>query len=152
MNDPWAIFDYEANMFLVLWRLSSQSSLVLSQWIHNAIVESCLLHLRQLCDIVLDRGKGDDDINLTDLVGKNQAPTKLEELRQKYGDSKTVGDPCWEINKMLVHPTKHRGSSYNYTLINNIGPILNDVITELRKVEASFRKGPEQIPKWGPNP
>src|SRR6516225_4499627 len=92
----WVIFDYEAEMFFTMCSLlvtGNKELAGLSHHVRNAIVESALLHTRQLVDILLSRGSGDDDINLTTLLGTSQ-PAQLEELRQAYGNRNTVDSPC----------------------------------------------------------
>jgi hypothetical protein len=104
----------------------------LSLHIRNAIVESALLHIRQLADILLSRGKHSDDINFNKMV-PNWKPSLLDQLVQVYGDQKTINSPCWIINKMLAHPTTQRSDSYDYThLFNRIAPLIDGINKEIR--------------------
>src|SRR5205814_906566 len=118
-NEPWVVFDYEADMFLEMCKLlvaNNQEFSSLSGHVRNAVVESALLHTRQLVDILLSRGSESDDINLATLVANDQ-PARLDELRRAYGNRNTVSSPCWTINKMLAHPTALRSSSFDYSNI-----------------------------------
>jgi hypothetical protein len=46
----------------------------------NALVESSLLHTRILTDILLSRGKFDDDVNLNDLIQDEGISNNLVEV------------------------------------------------------------------------
>ena len=81
--------------------------------IRNAIVESLLLHLRILTDILLSGGFP-SDIKLTGLLPSFNSPL-IDELRNKYGNSQAVGTPCWTLNKMLAHPSTLRTDTYNWS-------------------------------------
>jgi hypothetical protein len=101
------------------------------QPIQNAIVESMLLHLRILVDILLSRGSGNDDINLTDLLPGFKS-SLVAQLKTAYGDSKTVDCPCWHLNKRLAHPTQIRSSSYNYDhVLHALGPLVMQLLDEI---------------------
>jgi hypothetical protein len=134
--DPWEVFDYEADMFIEMCALLETGNpeyAALSPSLKNAVVESALLHTRQLIDIVLSRGRQPDDINLTCLLPGYQLP-QIDELRNVYGNYSLNGSPCWTINKRLAHATSHRGSSYDYTtLLNQLVPIVSQIINEVRK-------------------
>jgi hypothetical protein len=125
--DPWVVFDYEADMFFAmcnLLRQGNQEYAALSRPIQNAVVESALLHARQLIDILLSPGKFSDDINLSRLLPGFQ-PARLDELQRSY-DSRSVDSPWWTLNKRLAHATSHRGSSHDYTnLLNQLAPVLS---------------------------
>jgi hypothetical protein len=134
-SDPWDVFDYEADMFHAMCdvlRDSNNDSAELSQQVHNAVVESAILHLRQLADILLSRGTRPDDISLTTLIPDWQ-PAGLDELRQLYGTQSTPACPCWTINKMLAHPTTLRTASYDYScLLNAVKPIIDGIVRDVR--------------------
>src|SRR5207244_872549 len=120
-NDPWVVFEYEADMFFAmcdLLRSGNQVFAALPHHVRNAVVESALLHTRQLADILLSRGTRTDDINLNALI-PNLRPARLAELRQLFGTQNTSGCPCWTINKMLAHPTTRRSARYDYTNVLN---------------------------------
>ena len=134
-NDAWVVFGYEADMLLAMCNLlvpCNQEFALLSGNVRNAVVESALLHTRQLVDILLSRGSGSDDINLATLVPNHQ-PARLEELRQAYGNRNTEGSPCWTINKMLAHATTQRSSSFDYSsMLNGLAPIVADIVQDVR--------------------
>ena len=144
MGDPWVIFDYEANMFLELWKVLQNGRQGLSipiLAIQNAVVESILLHIRQLADMILSRGKRPDDILLAHLV-QDYVPRRLDELDRVYGNNNIEDCPCWTINKMLAHATFKRSSSHNYSnLVNQIAPILAEIVQEIRSVKPSVDSG-----------
>ncbi len=105
--------------------------------IQNAVVESLLLHLRILVEILLSKGSDADDIKLTDLLPGFTSPL-IEKLRVDYGTRAAVGSPCWTLNKMLAHPTHLRSNSYNYdpvlsVMLPTIWPLL-DEIAQSRKL------------------
>jgi len=133
----WVVYDFEEDMFKRTLLLSADECNKFPHPIPNAIVESMLLHLRILVDILLSRGSGNDDINLTDLLPGFKSPL-LHLLRTTYGSSKKVGSPCWNLNKRLAHPTQVRSSSYNYSsLLKDLAPVvlrLLDQIAQARRV------------------
>ena len=81
--------------------------------LQNAVVESLVLHTRILTDILLSKKGGTDDIVLSDLLPGFSSPV-LAKLADTYGKRDIEKSPCWQFNKMLAHPTKHRSSSHEY--------------------------------------
>jgi len=134
-RDPWLVFEYEAGMFSALWDVfqnGQQGLAILVLPIRNAVVESLLLHIRQLADMILSRGTRRDDILLVYLV-QNHVPSRLDELDRVYGKDSIEGSPCWTINKMLAHATSIRSSSYDYSdLVKQVAPVLEGIIQEIR--------------------
>jgi hypothetical protein len=56
----------------------------------------------------------------------------MNRLAQQYGRSKNPGDARWVFNKMLAHPTKERGESFNYAVVlNRVLPVLVEIIGEI---------------------
>ncbi len=154
-TDPWVVIDYEVDMFISLCRLLKPGNQVYAAMPHhikNAIVESALLHCRILADIILSRGIDNDDICLSKLLPRFQSQA-LERLRHEYGNRKDSGTPCWTLNKMLMHSTKHRCDQYDYTiLLNHMYPLLATVWLEVQKhrklpmrEQVSSGPGPEDI-------
>ena len=128
----WEVYDYEVDMFTQMLRIGTTVEChMFPQPIQNAIVESMLLHLRILVDILLSRGPGNDDINLTDLLPGFKS-SLVAQLKTAYGDSKTVGSPCWHLNKRLAHPTQIRSTSYNYDhVLQALGPMVLKLLDEI---------------------
>ena len=89
-------------------------------------------YTRQLADILLSRGRGADDINLSDLL-PGFLPTLIGKLRSEYGNGSSQGDACWTLNKKLAHPTTHRTDSHDYSdLLTRLTPLLDHIIQEVR--------------------
>jgi hypothetical protein len=110
---PWVVYEYEVDMFKQTWSAVDMGALnTFPHLIRNCIVESMLLHLRALVDMLLSRGSDADDIKLTDLLPDFKSPL-TDELRSRYGNRNTVGSPCWTLNKMLTHAARLRSASYN---------------------------------------
>lgn len=65
--------------------------------ITNAIIESRVLHARQLCEIFLSLSKKSDNIKLEDLIPKSQQSDHLKklikELEETYGNREKEGSP-----------------------------------------------------------
>src|SRR5258708_65015 len=133
-NNPWIVFDYEVEMFssmIALLQTGYPDFAKLPHNVRNAVVESALLHTRQLVEILLSRGHQRDDINLSELSG-DFVPTRRDELEALYGGSSSVDSPCWTINKRLAHATTHRGSNYDYAdVLNLLVPLIADIIREV---------------------
>ena len=126
------VYDYERDMFTQMLRIGT--TVECQKYpppVQNAIVESMLLHLRILVDILRSHGRDKDDIKLTDLLPSFTSPL-IDQLKTAYGDNKTVSSPCWELNKRLAHPTTVRSSSYTYNhvlqaLVPIVGPLLDEI-------------------------
>jgi hypothetical protein len=117
-NNPWVVFDYEVDMLRNMCELLRNGNLqyaALSRHVQNAVVESAILHTRNLIDILLSKSKDADDIQLQDLVPAAYESSKLAALQSEYGDRKTANSPCWAFNKKLAHSTKHRTDTYDYS-------------------------------------
>jgi hypothetical protein len=115
MPDPWRTYNYEVMMFLgTAPPIQLPNPCPIDPQIYfNAFVESRLLHTRILCDILLSRGSQPDNITLDRLLPDFGSPL-VDQLRKDYGDHKTSGTPCWELNKHLAHPTTLRADSHDY--------------------------------------
>jgi hypothetical protein len=111
MCDPWKVFNYEATMFrdLVAMLRDNDRMRDLPVPISKAIVESALLHTRQLCELLLSSGTRPDDINLSSLLPNIQL-LRLSQLGHAYGKSKTPGSWCWTLNKILAQRWRSIGS------------------------------------------
>ena len=139
-SDPWVVFDYESDMFFGLCELLSDDNpnyADLPHRVKNAIVESTLLHARQLVDILLSRGRQNDDINLSGLLPEF-SESSVAQLSSFYGDRQTHGSPCWTLNKRLAHATAQRGSDYDYSLLlDQLRPILANLVQEVNEQRGS---------------
>lgn len=107
----------------------------------NAFIESKLLHIRVLAEILLQKGTEPDDIKLQQLAPNweedQQLVKDLGELKKAYGNAKTIDTPCWIINKMMAHFTSTRLSSFNYqTLFEKIDPPLKACIKRIAEINA----------------
>ena len=137
-KELWAIYDFEQDMFKEMLRLGTTVECQkFPQSVQHAIVESMLLHLRILVDILLSRESDKDDIKLTELLPGFQSPL-IKQLKATYGSSKKVGSPCWNLNKRLAHATQVRSSRYSYDyllqpLVRLVMPLL-DKVAEARQV------------------
>ena len=166
-NNPWVIFQYEVQMYWAMtitrseigkgkgWSIviEPQSTAKRIPWLiqgkrirsetltmaMNAFIESKLLHVRILAEILLERGTEPDDIKLIQLVPNwkvdQDLVKSLGELRTIYGNAKTENTPCWTINKMLAHFTSFRLSSFNYqTLFETIDPPLKSCVKRIAEI------------------
>lgn len=135
-DDPWVVFDYEVWMFRSLCALvkdGGSAIAMLDQGIRNAVTESALLHLRQVVEVLLSRGKWPDNINLSSLL-PGLAPSSLEDLRRWYGSCSVEGAPCWVLNKLMAHPTNHRGAHYDYSgLICEGVSFVEEILQEIHR-------------------
>ena len=139
-TDPWVVYDYEVSMFTEMLRVST-TAVECNKFpplVQNAVVESMLLHLRILVDILLSRGSGDDDIKLTDLLPAFKS-SLVAKLKNAYGDRKTVDSPCWQLNKRLADPTLIRSSRYNYSdLLNTLGLLVMPMLAEIATARKAY--------------
>ena len=133
-SEGWDVFDYEVMMFRSLCgllRAGNSAYARLDQCIKNAVTESALLHLRQVVEVLLSRGKWPDNIKLCSLL-PGLVPSSLQELHRWYGSHSMEGTPCWVLNKMMAHPTGHRGAHYDYSgLIGEGVSFVEDVLREI---------------------
>jgi hypothetical protein len=136
-KDPWIVFDYEVDMFEKLSTGVLVPQQVLdsaSPYLGNALVESELLHIRILAELLLSRGssKSKADITLKKLLPGFTSP-EIATLDSLYGDCKKKGTACWTLNKMLAHATYFRADSYNYA------PLVTSLARPIRKLTGQVR-------------
>jgi hypothetical protein len=133
-QSPWVVYDYEVYMFKQMLDIVYKGEHTsFPEPIRNAILESLLLHLRILADILLSRGGFPDDIKLTNLLPGFNSPL-LDKLRNEYGESKMVGSRCWTLNKMLAHPSSLRTSGYNWSQsLTAMRPIILPLLDEIEQ-------------------
>jgi hypothetical protein len=136
-----AIFNYEVEMYREVGRILQKKSEL--DTIHNALVESHLLHIRILAEIFnkCPNNSHPDDITLQDLLplDSRSATLKnnLDKFKKAYGKQNEINSPCWHINKHLAHPTKQRSDSHDYSqAIGKIKPLLDNILQE---IEASIK-------------
>ena len=137
-NDPWVVFDYEVDMLnnmCALLRQGNAQYAGLSLHLKNAVVESGVLHARNLADILLSRSEPNrfpDDIRLADLL-PTFTSSAIARLQDAYGNAMTSGSACWAFNKKLAHSTKHRTDTYNYSPhLNAVVPLIQQLVTEIQ--------------------
>ena len=134
-DSSWTVLDYEVQMYLgtsyLRENLKGENG-PNTQIIRNSLVESTLLHIRILSDLLLNRCKYPDDINRTKLglnFEEGELAEKVKALADKYGQPKEKNSNCWIINKKLAHPTTHRSDSYDYAeVFNSLDKPLKDLI------------------------
>jgi hypothetical protein len=133
-QSAWVVYDYEIGMFNEMRGACALGvGSMFQQPIANAIIESMLLHLRILVEILLSGGldPDGDNIKLTDLLPTFKSPL-IEVLRDRYGNRRTPGSPCWTLNKMLAHPSRLRSHTYTYdpvlkVLLPALLPLLDEI-------------------------
>jgi hypothetical protein len=130
--DRWIVIEYEVKMFraaldfLLRHTFPFPAGLV-GRVLNNAVVESAVLHTRNLCEVFLPGGNPQpDDITLTRLFpdwGTNPKYDRAKDLINPdldaaYGKSNTPGTPRFDFNKRVAHSTTHRAQSSGH----NYGP------------------------------
>jgi hypothetical protein len=132
-TELWKVYDFEVRMFKEMLGISTTPAEchTFPELVQHAIVESMLLHLRILVEILLSRGSFNDDIKLSHLLPRFSS-SLVAQLRTAYGNSKTVGCPCWHINKRLAHATQIRSSSYTYDhALNALLPFVKPLLDQI---------------------
>jgi hypothetical protein len=143
--DPrWDVIAYEVRMFratydIVLDRVALAQ---LPKVLANAVEESAVLHTRLLCDVFLSKAIAADDIQLPQLFpgwyshGRySRVKSKIRALRHLYRTSQVKDSYCWVFNKMMAHPTAHRGISYDYTaILARLRPAIAEIIAEIERL------------------
>jgi hypothetical protein len=97
------------------------------------------MHIRNLCDFCTSGHP--DDIKPSDLFDDFATDPQYRVLRRllrrlgkKYGRG-GQGSARWAFNKKLAHPTKIRGTKFDYTrYANRVLPVLQEVIAELERI------------------
>jgi hypothetical protein len=111
----------------------------------NAVEESAVLHTRILCDVFLSKSITVDDIRLSRLFPNWHNDTKydsikdrIRDLRKLYGKAQKPGSHCWVFNKMMAHPTAHRGDSYDYTkALRSLRPVIKEIVWEIESLRGA---------------
>jgi hypothetical protein len=149
--DPWIVIEYEVKMFraaldILLRHTFPFPAGSVGRVLNNAVVESAVLHTRNLCEVFLPGGNPQpDDITLTGLFadwGTNPRYDRAKDLINPdlgaaYGKSNTPGALRFDFNKRVAHSTTHRAQSsgYNYGLhLTKLEPIILDIIREFENL------------------
>ena len=134
----WEIFTYEIDMFAKLSAYLSPDAeqstefATFRQVIKNAVVESCVLHYRNVCDILLSVGRHGEDIRLDDLLPGFHTQA-LEALANAYGFRGMSGRPAHLLHYQALQPWlgRDRDSDYGPTLAL-LKPIIDAVLYAIR--------------------
>ena len=129
---PWGVLEYEVKMFDATYKIffTRSTFTVLPTALQNAVEESAVLHTRNLCEIFLGPHEK-DDIRLADLLqGWPHHPRHTnitamnKKLRRRY--------PRPLFNQHVMHPTRHRGTQYNYEKeLADLYSLIQNIIVEL---------------------
>jgi hypothetical protein len=139
-NRWWVVIGYEVSMLRGLLAVDARQSPLL---IRNIISEGRVLNTRNLCDFCTSKAKY--DIKPLDLFENYDTDPRYSTLRglidslvREYGNG-TPGDVRWAFNKMLAHPTKERGTSFDYDpYLTRIFPVLDKIILEIESLRGPF--------------
>jgi hypothetical protein len=128
----WEVYDYEVAMFQNMLSLCRNGDYKrYPEPIQNAVVESLLIHIRILIEILLDRDKEADAVRLETLLPKFTS-TKIGELDATYGKRNIPGCPYWTINKRLAHSTNIRVAGFDYMkTINAVSPLILSLVSDV---------------------
>jgi hypothetical protein len=117
VHQDWIVFLHEWDMFRHLVDLMTDPDAIAEDYssvVRNAIAESACLHARQLVDMFLPSGGSKpDDIHIRKLIDGFNHPV-IAEIVAWYGLSTEPATPRWKLNKLIAHPTSHRGSSADF--------------------------------------
>jgi hypothetical protein len=128
----WCVIGYEVSM--LRFALSISSGL---PPLNNLITEARVLHTRNLCDLC-DPCSRKTDIKPSDLFDAYDTDPRYGRLKQllqtfaeKYGKNQR-GHARWAFNKMAVHPTQDRDTSFEYApYLAHVLPVLFEIIAEM---------------------
>jgi hypothetical protein len=143
-KELWSVIDYEVQMYFetrsIFESLKSSSKDLNAKIIDNALIESMVLHTRIMVDLLISKGRGNDDIKLKDLrpewCESNKGRLLIDRLGSVYGNADIENIPCWIFNKMLAHPTKWRTVSYDYyPALKKVGPHVLTILQEIINIE-----------------
>lgn len=143
-ESAWVVYDYEVDMFKQTWSICTMGvTKTFRHPIPNAILESMLLHLRILVDILISKGGSpdNDDIKLKNLL-PNFDSVLIGTLRIKYRTRSKVRSPCWTLNKMLAHPSLLRSNNYKYDdVLNIMVPCIMPLLDEIDRARKMLGTG-----------
>jgi hypothetical protein len=141
MATDWTIYDYEVGMYNELFALQASGlPLFIAQPVRNAVLESLLLHVRILVEILLSQDQETDAVNLRTLIPAGFTSPSLTALKDAYGTRDSPGSPRYLINKRLAHSTDVRGNDFNWReVLNNLHPLITSCLEE---IDAERKKNP----------
>jgi hypothetical protein len=128
--DYWEPVEYEIGMLRTARDMNATQPLTGD--LKNIVVESLLLHTRNLCELFLpDNEKRDDDIKLTDLFDDDwetsaryvEVKKQVDALRLAFGDRGNPNSLRGALNKRLAHLTRHRAEALGYDYTPLIAPL-----------------------------
>lgn len=129
----WAVFTYELDMMSKLSYYITDGTDFSETYksfpvvVQNAVVESHLLHCRNVCDVLLSVIGGANNILLRDLL-PDFPPENLDNLRREYGGIYEPGSAAYVLHYNLLNVWKGRTNKYYYSnMINTLSACVNDV-------------------------
>ena len=123
-------------MFFETWHLLARLDENDTSVLHDAVLESALLHTRILAEFLLSRGRKPGDIRLEDALPqfKIEQEHRIRELKKIWGPNRK-GTPCWELNKKLVHFTDQRVARHDYSrFVKRVLPSMERLMLPLNVV------------------
>ena len=130
----WKILTYELDMFLRLSDYLTPDHVAHEEFrgfragVKNAVVESCILHCRNVCDIFLSRGQPREDIRLDDLLPGFDDPS-LNALKEVYGLRSWTGNIAHTLHYQALQPWMGRSTGCEYgPILARIHPLILAVI------------------------
>jgi hypothetical protein len=132
-DDLWGSLEYEVWMYGETRRLL-RANRPGQESLQYAIVESALLHARVLTEALIDQGKRPTDLRLADVLPESARSddlrTAIGELEKAYGTQGHEGDPCWHLNKRVMHLTKNRTPSFDFKepVFAKLDPLVERVV------------------------
>lgn len=140
----WGVIGYEYQMIQALHLyVSEEPPEKLNEHVHMAVVESLALHTRNVCDFLLNHGKG-NAITLAGLVPKFSPPIQ-KKLGKAYESPLPDGrpSPINQFSKLVMHCTTERTLSGDYTdAFNLLWPTMSEFLIEVQQ-ELRRRQNPE---------
>jgi len=122
--DPWETLNYERGMLLFLRHLLPRVTFnihgddqvptqKLANAMSNVLCEATVLHVRQLCEILLSDGSKTSSIRLQNLLPGFESPA-IDDLRTTYGRSNEPDSWRNVFNKNCMHADGSRRTSFAY--------------------------------------
>jgi hypothetical protein len=118
----WDVINYEIEMYLKTHERLKESRVTEDRILRNAVVESLVVHARNLCTIFTSESSFKDvDIlldKITDLKPDSHREQLIEDLKTAYGKVTARGKrftPKIQFDKGALHVDTSRGKSYDYS-------------------------------------